>query len=107
MPLTYIVLLKGTAEQKDKYLHKLMTGEYHMGFGLTEPGHGSDATHMDTYAKRDGDHWIINGGKTWNSGVHIATHDLIIARTSGKAGDARGLSAFIVPVDAEGFKIEE
>jgi acyl-CoA dehydrogenase len=45
-------------------------------FGITEPNHGSDATHMETVAVRDGDHWVINGEKTWNTGVHTASqHD--------------------------------
>jgi acyl-CoA dehydrogenase len=62
---------------------------------------------MDTHAERDGDLWRINGEKTWNTGVHTAPYDLVFARTSGKAGDARGITAFLVPTDSEGFKVEE
>ncbi|MEQ8737095.1 MAG: acyl-CoA dehydrogenase, partial [Hoeflea sp.] len=80
-------------------------------FGLTEPDHGSDATWMETTAKRekrDGvDGWLINGAKMWNTGMHVATHDFVFARTSGKAGDALGITCFIVPVDTPGVKIEE
>jgi len=76
-------------------------------FGITEPEHGSDATHMDTIAVRDGHGWRINGSKTWNTGIHKAKHDLIFARTSGKAGDASGITAFLVPTQSAGFKIEE
>ena len=76
-------------------------------FGITEPKHGSDATHMETHAVRDGDEWTINGEKTWNTGIHKAQHDMILARTSGKAGDGRGITAFLVPTDSPGFEIVE
>ncbi len=76
-------------------------------FGITEPDHGSDATHMETTPCRDGDEWVINGEKTWNTGIHKATNDMIFARTSGKAGDGHGITAFLVPTDAPGFKVEE
>ena len=62
---------------------------------------------METNAVRDGDDWIINGEKTWNTGMHKAQYDLIFARTSGKAGDGGGITAFLMPTDAPGFKIEE
>ncbi len=96
----------GTPEQKQDWLEDLVTGQRHFGFGITEPAHGSDATHMETRAVRDGDDWIITGEKTWNTGVHTASHDLIFARTGGKAGDAGGITAFLVPIDAPGFRIE-
>lgn len=96
----------GTPEQKRDWLEDLVTGKRHFGFGITEPAHGSDATHMETRAVRDGDDWIINGEKTWNTGVHTASHDLIFARTGGKAGDAGGITAFLVPIDSPGFRIE-
>ncbi len=62
---------------------RLITGERSMAFGLTEPDHGSDATWLETRAVQDGDEWIINGAKRFNTGVHRATHDLVFARTSG------------------------
>jgi alkylation response protein AidB-like acyl-CoA dehydrogenase len=79
----------------------------HFAFGITEPNHGSDATHMETRAVRDGDHWIIDGEKTWNTGVHSAHTDMVMVRTSGKAGDADGITAFFVPMDTPGVKVEE
>ncbi|MCX6518122.1 MAG: acyl-CoA dehydrogenase family protein [Actinobacteria bacterium] len=54
----------------------------------------------------NGDEWVINGMKRWNSGLHHATHDIIFARTSGTPGDPKGISAFLVPTDAPGFKVE-
>ena len=62
---------------------------------------------METAAVRDGNDWIINGEKTWNTGIHKAKYDLIFARTSGDAGDGNGITAFLVPTDSPGFKIEE
>jgi alkylation response protein AidB-like acyl-CoA dehydrogenase len=62
---------------------------------------------METTAVRDGRGWRINGEKTWNTGIHTAPCDLIFARTSGKAGDGDGITAFLVPTDSPGFKVEE
>ena len=97
----------GTAEQKAEWMDDLAAGKRGFAFGITEPKHGSDATHMETVAVRDGDHWIIDGEKTWNSGIHHASHDMVMARTSGKAGDGHGITAFLVPANAPGFTIEE
>ena len=97
----------GTDEQKAEWIDALAEGRAGFAFGITEPDHGSDATHMETVAKRDGDQWIINGAKTWNTGIHKAKHDLIFARTSGKAGDGNGITAFLTPTNSEGFKVEE
>ena len=77
-----------------------------MGFGLTEPDHGSDATWLETTGVRDGDGWVINGAKRFNSGLHSATHDMVFARTSGKPGQAEGITCFLVPVDSPGFTVE-
>ena len=62
---------------------------------------------METRGVRDGDGWRINGEKIWNTGLHVATHDLVFARTSGRDGGAKGITCFIVPTKAAGFKIEE
>jgi alkylation response protein AidB-like acyl-CoA dehydrogenase len=95
----------GNKEQQDM-IEDVIKGETTVAFGLTEPDHGSDATWMDTTAKRDGDKWVINGAKRWNSFLHTATHDLIFARTSGEDGDAEGITAFLVPTDADGLEVE-
>ncbi|MCH2099452.1 MAG: acyl-CoA dehydrogenase family protein [Pseudomonadales bacterium] len=97
----------GTEQQKEEWIDDLAEGRRGFAFGITEPRHGSDATHMETAAVRDGDDWIINGEKTWNTGIHKAKYDLIFARTSGEAGDGNGITAFLVPTDSPGFKIEE
>ncbi|MBW0018242.1 MAG: acyl-CoA dehydrogenase family protein [Mycobacterium sp.] len=95
----------GTAAQKQEWTEALITGERSMAFGLTEPNHGSDATWLQTRAERDGAGWVINGAKRFNTGVHRATHDLVFARTSGEAGQTRGITAFLVPTDAPGFTV--
>ncbi len=79
--------------------------ERSLAFGLTEPGHGTDATWLETTAERYDDGWRINGAKRFNTGVHRATDDLIFARTSGRPGEARGITAFLVPVGAPGFEV--
>lgn len=101
----------GTEEQKKKFIQGSLDGSVRVAFGLTEPDHGSDATWMETSAKRekrDGvDGWLITGEKMWNTGLHVATYDFVFARTSGKPGDALGITCFIVPMDAAGVQIEE
>ena len=102
-----LMLAHGSDEQRAEWLEPLAAGQKGFAFAITEPAHGSDATHMETTARRVGDGWVIDGEKTWNSGVHDAAADLIFARTSGEAGDAHGISAFLVPTDTEGFVVEE
>ena len=102
-----LMLEYGTEEQKKEWVDALLEGRTGFAFGITEPNHGSDATHLETTAVREGDLWNINGEKTWNTGIHTAPYDLIFARTSGKAGDGDGITAFLVPTDAQGFQVEE
>ena len=97
----------GSDEQKDHWIPKMLAGEARIGFGLTEPEHGSDATWMETRGERDGDEWVINGWKMWNTGLHAATHDFVFARTSGEPGEGRGITCFIVPTDSPGFRVDE
>lgn len=102
-----LMLEYGTPEQKAQWIDGLATGNKGFAFGITEPNHGSDATHMETTAIRRGNDFVINGVKTWNTGIHVAEYDMVMARTSGKAGDAQGITAFLVPMKAPGVKIEE
>ncbi len=102
-----LMLEYGTEEQKAEWVDDLANGVRGFAFGITEPNHGSDATHMETHAVRDGDEWVINGEKTWNTGIHKAKYDMVMARTSGKPGDGDGITAFLTPMEADGVKIEE
>jgi acyl-CoA dehydrogenase len=104
-PMVLMMERFGTPAQRAACPHAVLAGERALAFGLTEPGHGTDATWLETTAVRDGDGWRVNGAKRFNTGVHRATHDLVFARTSGRPGEARGITAFLVPVDAPGFEI--
>lgn len=106
-PIVLMIRDFGTEEQKRTLIPGILDGSFSFAFGLTEPEHGSDATWMETRGVRHGDGWKVNGSKMWNTGVHIATHDLIFARTSGKDGDPNGITCFIVPTKTPGFVIEE
>ena len=94
----------GSDEQKEYWLPRMTEHGGGFAFGITELNHGSDATWMETNAYRDGDEWVINGNKTWNTGLHNATHDVIFARTSGEPGEGTGITAFIVPTDTPGLR---
>jgi alkylation response protein AidB-like acyl-CoA dehydrogenase len=96
----------GTPEQQAEFLEGMVTGTHRVGFGLTEPDHGSDATWLETTAVRDGEDWVINGAKRFNSGLHHANWDMIFARTSGSAGQAEGITCFLVPTDTPGFSVD-
>jgi alkylation response protein AidB-like acyl-CoA dehydrogenase len=96
----------GTPAQQEVFVQGALRREVALAFGLTEPNHGSDAMRLETTARREGEDWIINGRKRFNSGMHRASHDLVFARTSGSEGEARGITAFIVPRDAAGLTVE-
>jgi alkylation response protein AidB-like acyl-CoA dehydrogenase len=96
----------GRPEQKAEFLEGMITGTHRVGFGLTEPAHGSDATWLETRAERTAEGWVINGKKRFNSGLHSANWDMIFARTSGAPGDAEGITCFLVPTDAPGFSVD-
>lgn len=108
-----IVMLRdfGTEAQKQTFISGALSGDIRMAFGLTEEAHGSDATHMETRAvreTRDGKSgWRIDGEKMWTTGMHTATHCVTFARTSGEDGAADGITAFLVPAQTPGLKIEE
>jgi acyl-CoA dehydrogenase len=109
----FILLFKAfaTPEQYARDSAALLSGQMKTAFGLTEPNHGSDATFMETRAvreERDGrPGWRIDGEKMWITGMHTATHMMCFARTSGNAGDAKGITCFIVPNPTPGLVIEE
>ena len=101
----------GSAEQQQAFITGGFEGTHRVAFGLTEPDHGSDATHMETRAvreTRDGvEGWRIDGRKMWITGMHVATHCATFARTSGSDGDARGITCFLVPRETPGMTVDE
>ncbi len=97
---TVILLHEFGSEAQRELIEPCIAGDAGVAFGLTEPLHGSDATYLETTAVRDGDGWLINGVKRFNTGMHVASHDLVFARTSGEPGKPRGITAFLVPSEA-------
>jgi alkylation response protein AidB-like acyl-CoA dehydrogenase len=94
------LLRHGSAEQKAKWLPKIASGELRLqAFGVTEPTSGTDTTSLKTFAKRDGDHYVVNGQKIWTSRAEYSDLMILLARTTPKDQAAKrtdGLSVFIV-----------
>ena len=103
---TGAISLFGSEQQKDEWLTKTRQGQAISAFALTEPQSGSDVANSTMTATRDGDHFVLNGEKTWISNGGIADLYNVFART-GEAPGANGLSAFIVPAGLPGFEITE
>jgi len=97
----YAIWKYGSEEQKQRWLPALATGELIGCFGLTEPDHGSDPANMATRARRDGDDWILSGGKTWITNAPIADVAVLWARAD------EGVVGFAVPTGAPGFAARE
>jgi 3-oxocholest-4-en-26-oyl-CoA dehydrogenase alpha subunit len=95
----------GSEQQKREYLPKILTGEIEFAIGYSEPNAGSDLASLQTRALREGDTYVINGQKIYTSAAHHSTHIWLLARTDPKAPKHRGLSIFIVPIDAPGVTI--
>lgn len=98
------ILRHGSAAQKAAYLPKIAAGELRLqAFGVTEPGSGSDTTSLRTFARRDGDHYLVNGQKIWTSRAEHSDLMLLLARTTERERVARrteGLSTFILDMRA-------
>jgi len=99
---TYPIVLFGSDEQKQKYLPDLASGKKIAAFGLTEAAAGSDAAAIQTTAKKDGDHYILNGTKQWITNGSEAQVYTVVAMTNKDKGP-RGASCFIVEKDTPGF----
>lgn len=100
-----LMMKVGSEEQKKKYLPKLAQ-EYAGSFALTEPGAGSDAFGLKTNAKKDGNHYVINGTKMWISNSDVAGVFLVFANAKPEA-DYRGITAFIVDCDTPGLIVNK
>lgn len=93
-----------TDAQKEQYLTPYASGAKLGCFGLSEPGNGSDAGAASTTAVEDGDGYVLNGTKAWITNAHEADAAIVFA-TTDKAAKHRGISAFLVPTDADGFSL--
>lgn len=100
------ISLAGTEAQKARYLGRVARGEAIAAFALSEPDAGSDVAAMACAARLDGDHYVIDGEKTWISNGGIADFYVVFVRT-GEAPGARGISALIVDADTPGLEIAE
>jgi alkylation response protein AidB-like acyl-CoA dehydrogenase len=98
------IKLAGTEEQKQRWLPRLASGEWLAAYALTEPGSGSDSAAMRTTARREGDEWILNGGKRFITNAGVAHVYVVFAKTDPEAGH-KGISAFVVEADAPGFEV--
>lgn len=99
------IVMDGTEAQKREWLPKLASGEAIASFALTEPEAGSDAAALRTTARRDGDDYVLNGGKRFITNAGTASLFTVMARTDAAKKGADGISAFIVPRDAPGLTI--
>jgi len=100
------ISLAGSDAQKQSWLPRVARGDAISAFALSEPDAGSDVASMQCAARRDGDHYVLDGEKTWISNGGIADLYVVFART-GEAPGARGISAFIVEAGTPGFEIAE
>jgi alkylation response protein AidB-like acyl-CoA dehydrogenase len=96
--------LVGTDEQKARWLPRLASGEWLAAYALTEPGSGSDSAAMRTEAKREGEEYVLNGGKRFITNAGVAELYTVFAKTDPAAGNA-GISAFVVEASAPGFEV--
>jgi len=101
---SFPIILGGTEEQKEKYLPPIAAGEKLIAFGLSEKASGSDAGSLRTTAVREGDQFVLNGQKKWNTNGGVASVYTVYALTQPERG-MRGISAFIVERETPGFEV--
>jgi alkylation response protein AidB-like acyl-CoA dehydrogenase len=99
------ILAVGTDEQKRKYLTRAATGEWLASWALTEPGAGSDAAAIRTSARREGDHWVIDGAKSFITQGSVGGFCVVLTRTSDDLPPHSGLTAFVVDQGTPGFTV--
>jgi alkylation response protein AidB-like acyl-CoA dehydrogenase len=100
------ILRVGTEAQKRKWIPPILRGEYEFAVAYSEPGAGTDLASLTTRAVLDGDEWVINGQKMWNTGAHTATHNWVAVRTEPEARKHQGISMIIVPMDRPGITVQ-
>jgi alkylation response protein AidB-like acyl-CoA dehydrogenase len=96
--------LAGTAEQQERWLPRLASGEWLCAYALTESGSGSDSAAMRTTARLEGDEYVLNGSKRFITNAGVAQLYTVFAKTDPEAGHA-GISAFVVEADTPGFEV--
>jgi len=103
------VIKHGSETLKRKYLPRMATGEIVMSFGVTEPNVGTDTSRIQTRAVKQGDRWIVNGRKVWNTNAQNATHILLLARTADRDAKRplKGLTLFFTEFDRAKITVQE
>jgi alkylation response protein AidB-like acyl-CoA dehydrogenase len=100
------IMRAGTDAQKKEWLPKILSGEADFAVAYSESEAGTDLAALKTKAELDGDEWVINGQKMWNTGAHTATHNWVAVRTEPDAPKHRGISMMIVPMDRPGITVQ-
>ncbi|MDL5361571.1 acyl-CoA dehydrogenase family protein [Halalkalicoccus sp. NIPERK01] len=101
-----MILEFGDEWMKDEWLTAIASGESACASAISEPAHGSNVAGMETRAERDGDEWVLNGNKMWITNGTVADVAVVMAKTDPDAGK-RGITAFLVPTDSDGFSAEK
>jgi 3-oxocholest-4-en-26-oyl-CoA dehydrogenase alpha subunit len=100
-----MIMRHGTELNKREFLQPIARGELRVAVGYSEPDAGTDLASLRTRAEPDGDEWVINGSKIWNSLAQYATHEWLCVRTDPDAPKHRGISVIMVPIDSPGITI--
>lgn len=102
----YVITEYGDEWMRERWFPGVANGEEIDGIAVSEPNHGSDVAEIETRAERDGDEWVLNGEKKWIGNSPIADMLLVFAKTDPNAGH-KGISAFVVPTDRDGYSVEK
>jgi alkylation response protein AidB-like acyl-CoA dehydrogenase len=100
-----MIMRYGTRRNKEEFLPPIARSELSIALGYSEPNAGTDLASLKTRADLDGDEWVINGQKIWNSQAHMATHEWLCVRTDQDAPKHRGISVIMVPISTPGIEI--
>ncbi|MGE5136241.1 MAG: acyl-CoA dehydrogenase family protein [Gemmatimonadota bacterium] len=101
----WLIARNGTRQQKERYLPRMATGELRSGIALTEPGAGTDLQGITTAAVRDGDHYVVNGAKTWITNARVAGVLPVLVRTGPPGRGQHSMSVLLVETSAAGFRV--
>jgi alkylation response protein AidB-like acyl-CoA dehydrogenase len=100
-----ILMRVASDEMKAEWLPRIASGEVDFALGYSEPEAGTDLANLRTAAVENGDEFVINGSKLWNSAGHVATHEWLAVRTDPTASKHQGISLIIVPMDSPGLEV--